>query len=239
MDPLGVQWLLSPSGSRAADTQTYTFFGDNPAPPGDITFDGDANFDSMGAVLPDSFDPALRDDEDEYVALSAANVYGTSELAPGQHMSTKVPPSWNGQGSWFAFEELVQDWQDICILDAEKQGPALRNRLAGDAAIYKPMLDRELLKVKETGVEYFLNTLRPQFVKGVQNVFLYRLMQFLNMRRGRLDLNRWIAKYNLQKKRLTDSWMDLLGTMTPTHPKWQEYLDIAKTEAITLCILDR
>ncbi len=62
------------------------------------------------------------------------------------------------------------------------------------------MLSSNLLRDLNTGIEYFLKTLRPNFVKGVQNVFLYRLMQFLNQRRDRLDIHRWIAKYELQKE---------------------------------------
>ena len=98
-------------------------------------------------------------------------------------MSPKIPPSYDGRTSWFVFEELVYDWQDSCILDEEKRGPALKNRLFGDAQIYKPMLEREKLTAK-TGVEYFLNFLRPHFVKGVQNVYLFRLFQWMKMRRG-------------------------------------------------------
>ena len=61
-------------------------------------------------------------------------------------MSSKVPPAYDGRGSWFAFEEPVNDWEDSCVLDRKLRGPALKNRLSGEAAVYKPMLDRDLLK---------------------------------------------------------------------------------------------
>ena len=81
------------------------------------------------------------DDED----YAFANVYGT-DLAPGQLMSTKVPPAWNGHGSWFAFEENVMDWMDITVLTPRKHGPARKARMQGDAIIYNTELDREKLK---------------------------------------------------------------------------------------------
>ena len=78
------------------------------------------------------------------------------------------------------------------------------------------MLDRDKFKEvdeeKSLGVEYFLKFIRPFFVKGVHNVFLYRLMQFLSLRRGALDINRWLAKYTLMRMRLTEAWMDLYDT---------------------------
>ena len=68
---------------------------------------------------------------------------------------------------------------DITELEPEKQGPALRNRLEGEAAIHKRLLDREKLKDKVNGVQYLKSYLRPLFVKGASNVFLYRFQQFL------------------------------------------------------------
>ena len=56
--------------------------------------------------------------------------------------TTKIPPSYDGKSSWFSFEDAVLDWLDITELDAPKQGPALRNYLKGEAAVYKSLLDR-------------------------------------------------------------------------------------------------
>ena len=60
----------------------------------------------------------------------------------------------DGPTSWFNFEELTDDWLDLSVLEAEKRGPALRNRLVGDAEVYKGLLDREPLKAAD-GVKYF------------------------------------------------------------------------------------
>ena len=91
MDPLEGSWMQSPSGSRAEETwpdeeEEYNSY--------DIFAVGDG--EAQG--------------EDEF-ALSSS-VFGT-DLAPGQLMSPKVPPAFDGRGSWFAFEELVYDWIDI------------------------------------------------------------------------------------------------------------------------------
>ena len=72
----------------------------------------------------------------------------------------------------------------------------------GIDAIYRKMLDRDNLKSKEDGVTYFKRTLRPFFVKGSVNVFLYRFQQFMNLRRGSSDLMKWMSRLQTQMKRL-------------------------------------
>eukprot|EP00439_Symbiodinium_sp_Y106_P000844 s4425_g1.t1 len=116
-------------------------------------------------------------------------------LSAFQQVTTKVPPSYDGRSSWFAYEDAIDDWCDITELDAEKRGPALRNRLEGEAAIHKRLLDRDRLKDPTNGdptngVKYFKSFLRPLFVKGAANVFLYRFQQFMNMHRGNGDMLR-------------------------------------------------
>ena len=124
--------------------------------------------------------------------------------------TTKIPPSYNGKSSWFTFEDAVFDWLDITELDDSKQGPALKNGLMDEAAIYKPLLDREKLKEKETGVKYFLTEMRPRFVKGAQSIFLWRLFQFFYFRRGRgKNMLEWIGRFQVLTKRLKDAWMDM------------------------------
>ena len=49
------------------------------------------------------------------------------------HMTTKVAPAYDGRTSFFAFEDAIDNWCDITELEPEKRGPALRNRLEGDA----------------------------------------------------------------------------------------------------------
>ena len=44
-------------------------------------------------------------------------------------VTTKIPPAYDGRTSWFTYEEEVEDWCDLTELDAEKQCPALKQRL--------------------------------------------------------------------------------------------------------------
>ena len=111
-------------------------------------------------------------------------------LSAFQQVTTKVPPSYDGRSSWFAYEDAIDDWCDITELEPEKRGPALRNRLEGEAAIHKRLLDRERLKDPRNGVKYFKSYLRPLFVKGAANVFLYRFQQAMNLHRGSGDMLR-------------------------------------------------
>ena len=92
-----------------------------------------------------------------------------------QQMTTKVAPAYDGRTSFFAFEDATDDWCDIAELEPERRGRALRNRLDGDAAQYKRLLDRELLKDPVEGV-------------GAQTVSLY--MQFMKHNRGTMALQK-------------------------------------------------
>ena len=142
-------------------------------------------------------------------------------------LTTKIPPSFDGKTSWFAYEDAIDDWCDVTELDDEKRGPALRNRLEGDAAIYKKILDRDALKNKDEGVLYFKRTLRPFFVKGSVNVFLYRFQQFMNLRRGSFDLMKWMSRFQIQLKRLEQAWGDTLTRISdPAHDEVRQYAPI-------------
>eukprot|EP00435_Cladocopium_sp_Y103_P057054 s30_g19.t1 len=134
-----------------------------------------------------------------------------------QQMTTKVAPSYDGKTSFFAFEDALDDWCDITGLEPEKRGPALRNRLEGDAA-YKRLLDRDRLRDANEGVDFFKRTLRPHFTKGSQTVFLHRFMQFMKYNRGSVDLQRWMTRFQITGNRLIESWMDLLPEVEITHP---------------------
>ena len=138
------QWVQSSSGSGAYDQWNIEW---------NTTYQTEDNWyyantaqdQSDQALESRDYDDAVDKEDEEYMAMAAGNTFG-NELPPGQLMSTKVPPAWDGTGSWFNFEELVMDWQDITVLSEDKQGPALRNRLLGEAAVYTPMLDRDKLK---------------------------------------------------------------------------------------------
>ena len=156
-----------------------------------------------------SLDPYSMPDE----VWAVQSPGGMNPFQGTPQVTTKIPPSFNGTGSWFAFEESVEDWQDITELEDVKRGPALRNRLEGAAQVYRNVLDRDTLKQPE-GVKYFLATLRPYFVKGNQAVFVWRFFQFLRMYRGSSDLHRWTTRLTIALKRTYDAWMDLCPAVT-------------------------
>ena len=156
---------------------------------------------------------------DEDMSLAVGDQAG-----PGLQCTPKIPPSFDGRSSWFAYEEAVDDWVDISTLDAEKQGPSLKNRLEGDAAIYKSLLERDRLRDPDHGVRYFKDTIRPHFVKGTQSVFLWRFFQFIRFYRGNQDILRWIGRLTVVRKRLQDSWMDLLAPTNEQDPVFQQDL---------------
>ena len=115
----------------------------------------------------------------------------------------------------------MDEWCDITELSEDRRGPALRNRLEGDAAVYKSMLDREQLKHPDTGVEYYKKTLRPHFVKGTTSVFLWRFIQLTRFHRGPNDMLRWLGRVSVLRKRTQDAWMDLRTPIEVNDPAFQ------------------
>ena len=95
------------------------------------------------------------------------------------------------------------------MLEAGKRGPALKNRVVGDAEMHKGLLNREPLRAEDV-VKYFRDTLRPHFIKGAQIVFLWRFYQFIRARRGDIEMVKWIGKFSLLLKRRRDARMDML-----------------------------
>ena len=134
----------------------------------------------------------------------------TKDAASWRHIDdddTKVPPG------------FIDDWCDITELEQEKWGPALRNRLEGEAFVYKRLLDRDGLRQPNgRGVENFKRTLRPHFVKGAQTVFLYRFMNFMKNNRGNGDLMKWMTRFQTDGRRLAESWMHLLPELDLMSP---------------------
>ena len=83
----------------------------------------------------------------------------------------------NESTSWFKYDELIDDWLSLTVLAAGKRGPALKNRLGGDAEMDKGLLDREFLR-PEDGINHFRDTLRPHFIRGAQSAFLWQFYEF-------------------------------------------------------------
>ena len=125
-------------------------------------------------------------------------------------MTPKVPPQFDGQSSWFDYEDLVDDWLGITTLGADKHGPSLKNALVGSASFYKSMLDNALLRDPDRGLAHFKDTLRPYFLKGVNHVFLWRFLQMFRTYRGQSEFVHWIGRFEIAQKRLLASWSHLL-----------------------------
>ena len=82
----------------------------------------------------------------------------TDQWTVSSGITAKNSPLFNGSISWSKNEELIDDWLDLTLLEVGKRWPTLKNRLVGDVAKYKGVLDRESLRA-EDGVKYFKDTL--------------------------------------------------------------------------------
>ena len=167
----------------------------------------------------DDFDIVDADGWNQYDSYAMRRAPQQTQIHMTQQMTTKVAPAYDGRTSFFAFEDAIDDRCDITELEPEKRGPALRNRLEGDAQQYKRLLDRDMLRDPNDGVNYFKRFLRPHFIKGAQNVFLYRFMQFMKFNRGTMDLQKWMTRFQLTGNRLIESWMVLFPEAVITSPE--------------------
>ena len=178
----------------------------------------------------DDFDIVDADGWNQYDSYAMRRAPQQTQIHMTQQMTTKVAPAYDGRTSFFAFEDAIDDWCDITELEPEKRGPALRNRLEGNALQYKRLLDRDLLRDPYEGVAYFKRFLRPHFIKGAQNVFLYRFMQFMKFNRRTMDLQKWMTRFQLTGNRLIESWMDLLPEVTVTSPEAILFVQLKRQE---------
>eukprot|EP00439_Symbiodinium_sp_Y106_P066001 s314_g10.t1 len=149
-------------------------------------------------------------------------------------MTPKIPPSFDGQSSWFEFEDLIDDWVNITTLSAEKLGPSLKNALTGNAEYYKKMLDNEQLRHERNGITYFKETLRPYFVKGANHVFLWRFMQLFRTWRGNGEFVSWIARFEVASKKVMEAFMGLLDLSTVPQPDDFNFTDILSQQQYML-----
>ena len=177
------------------------------------------------------FDDEEYGDGESFAVQAGRHIQELQRLSAFQQVTTKVPPAYDGRSSWFAYEDAIDDWVDITELEPEKQGPALRNRLEGEAAIHKRLLDRDKLKDKVNGVKYFKSYLRPLFVKGASNVFLYRFQQFMTLHRGSSDMLRWITRFQLSRARMQEAWDDTYVPITDiNNPEVRAYVSTLTQE---------
>ena len=167
---------------------------------------------------------------------SSSSTYRTYEAQPsaGVKMTPKIPPSFDGQSSWFEFEDLIDDWVNITTLSAEKLGPSLKNALTGNAEYYKKMLDNEQLRHERNGITYFKETLRPYFFKGANHVFLWRFMQLFRTWRGNGEFVSWIARFEVASKKVMEAFMGLLDLSTVPQPDDFNFTDILSQQQYML-----
>ena len=178
----------------------------------------------------DDFDIFDADGWNQYDPYAMRRAPQQTQIHMTQQMNTKVAPAYDGRTSLFSFEDAIDDWRDITELEPEKRGPALRNQLEGEAQQYKRLLDREMLRDPNEGANYFKRFLRPYFIKGAQNVFLYRFMQFMKYNRVTMDLQKWMTRFQLTGNRLIESWMDLLPEAVITSPEAIHFIQTKQQE---------
>ena len=89
----------------------------------------------------------MSDHEEDFIDVQNFSKNSSAESLGGAHraeatdpwtassgITVKIPPLFDGSISWFKYEELIDDWLDLTVLEAGKRGPALKNRLVGDAS---------------------------------------------------------------------------------------------------------
>ena len=75
----------------------------------------------------------MSDDEEDLGDFPLQNINRQAESMVGSHraessdqwtagsgITTKIPPLFDGSTSWFKYEELIDGWLDLAVLEAEK-----------------------------------------------------------------------------------------------------------------------
>ena len=65
--------------------------------------------------------------------VGAYRAESTDQRTAASGITTKIPPLFDGRTSWCKYEELIDDWLDLTVLEAGKRRPALKNRLVSEA----------------------------------------------------------------------------------------------------------
>ena len=177
----------------------------------------------------DEYDyPEQGSDDDDYNRHSALAGIGkpVAERQEIAKMTKKVPPYFDGRMSWFSFEDMLQDWIEMTDEKPEKHGILVKQRLIGDAEHFRALLDNEKLKDPENGVKYLKDIIRPNYVKGSQQLFLWRFLQLIGMRRPKgVELLLWIPRVQVKKKRALAAWMDCyVGIHSKTSMRYRSWV---------------
>ena len=125
-----------------------------------------------------------------------------------QQMTTNVAPAYDGRNQFLCLLKMqFDDWCDITELEPEKRGPALRNRLEGEASQYKRLLNRRVVERPKRWCELFQEILATSCHQGSPNsvLILYRFMQLIQYNRGPMDLQKWMTRFQLTGNRLIES----------------------------------
>ena len=52
--------------------------------------------------------------------VGAFRAESTDQWTAGSGITAKIPPLFDGSSSWFEYEELIDDWLDLTVLEAGK-----------------------------------------------------------------------------------------------------------------------
>ena len=122
--------------------------------------------------------------------------------------SLKAPPKMEPHMTWFDYEKIVRDWAIVAEVDSKKTGTLLKLSRDGANEIYRNQLDTARLQ-GEDGANYFLDTLRPYFVKGNIQTFMYKFFLLNSRRRNNSDFREWLLRLEIRKVEAVSSWMEL------------------------------
>ena len=120
--------------------------------------------DEDSAFASSTFDAAAWFGDNELVQ---GHTYG-SDLRPGERFNQKIPPSYDGEISFFAYERLVIEWCSITVVEPDKRAPMLLHAFKGHAVIYKEFLQGGEIFDKEIHSD-----LTAGLTKGCQKILQY------------------------------------------------------------------
>ena len=108
--------------------------------------------------------------------------YTTPQMTHAAHpVTSETPPGYDGNTTWLKYSDAVEKWCDFTKVKARRRGPATAARPSGQAELFKERLGCDSLNDPETGVEYYLATMRPFCCEGQPNRFFVQVLSDAEM----------------------------------------------------------
>ena len=133
----------------------------------------------------------------------------TDQWTAASGITTQIQPLFDGSTSWFKYEELIDDWLDLTVLQERKRGQTLKNRLVGDAEMHIDFSIENLWGQKMAS-SFFGIRWDPISSRALRVFSSRDSINSFEQGVETLRLTSWSASFLYSWTVFKDAWMDML-----------------------------